>query len=93
MSIEKGTPEEISMQVYPNPTSSKTELVFKLESTQNINYSLKDIAGNSLLIQENVLCMAGENTFDISMQDMPMGLYILHLKIGEKVYMQKILKK
>ncbi|UZR92527.1 Ig-like domain-containing protein [Chondrinema litorale] len=93
LSIEKGTPEAISMQVYPNPTKNKAALVFKLESTQNVNYTLTDIAGNSLLIKENVLCMAGENTFDISMQEMPMGLYILHLKLGDKVYMQKVLKQ
>ena len=93
LSLNKGISEEIGMIVSPNPTTNESQLVFNLKSNQSISYSLTDISGNELLLKENIICHSGENNIDINFRNMPLGMYILNLKIDDKFYIKKILKQ
>jgi len=93
LSLEKGVNAEISMQVYPNPVANMAQLLFNLDKPQTVRISLTDITGNSIVNTTALNAKVGENTFQFSLENLPKGMYLLHLKAGDKRYVNKVMKQ
>lgn len=77
-----------SVLVYPNPSKSYVYLEIKKLTQQNsISYILYDLQG-MILIEE----LHGTQFNSIDINSIPKGIYILRVKIGNKVFDYKVVK-
>lgn len=75
-----------SVQIYPNPTSNFINVT---ADSKFVLISLQDISGRIIIPDWKKT----ESGYRISLQYLPSGTYLLHYKIDEKEYSQKIIKK
>ncbi len=81
------TPEEyndLSILVYPNPSSGFVKVKSDL-NTQTVQYRVSDIRGR--ILQHSFL----ENNQPIDLRDFQDGVYFLHIIIGKRVFVQKVI--
>lgn len=81
--IEEVPTEEFD--IFPNPVAD--QLFIKSKNSSEIEYTLTDVEGKSLLSG-----MLKENASNINMEALNPGIYILNLKISNKTYYKKVLK-
>ncbi|MCA6068514.1 T9SS type A sorting domain-containing protein [Chryseobacterium sp. RG1] len=72
--------------MYPNPTSNFINVT---TDSKFVLISLQDISGRIITPDWKKT----ESGYRISLQHLPGGIYLLHYKIDEKEYSQKIIKK
>ena len=75
-----------SIRIYPNPF--KNDLQLEWENKEQGNIWIKDVFGNVLKQQKQM--DSGEH---LNLQNLPSGIYILELEIGNSSYFEKIVKK
>ncbi|MEZ4978419.1 MAG: T9SS type A sorting domain-containing protein [Chitinophagales bacterium] len=79
-------------ECYPNPTSHRLNLRFKLDKTQTMRIELYSIEGRKILISEDKLYNKGENIESVEL-DLPNGYYFLRIKSENQVWTRKVLIK
>ena len=77
-------------QNYPNPFNPSTNISFYLPEQRMATVSIYNVVGQrvGILLQDNMV--AGEHTLVWDASDMPSGIYIIHLEIGNRVYTRKM---
>ena len=81
------------VHLYPNPASSRTNLIFDLKEQSNVEISLYSQTGQLVrLIQSSQEFMPGNNTLLISTDDLPSGNYYVVLKTDNQTYTKKFIK-
>jgi hypothetical protein len=70
------------MTVYPNPVNNKLMLDFNAESGLNLNLSIQDLTGRTVLEQKNISLNAGENKHEINISALQPGAYSLIMETG-----------
>ncbi len=70
---------QFSYTVYPNPVSNKLTVEFHSVDNNQLNLSLIDIRGRSVLSQTEEV-QEGENIIDVAIDFLPKGMYILVLR-------------
>ncbi|WP_317197628.1 PKD domain-containing protein [Chryseobacterium tagetis] len=75
-----------TVHIYPNPTSNFINVT---TDSKFVLISLQDISGRIITPDWKKT----ESGYRISLQHLPGGIYLLHYKIDEKEYSQKIIKK
>ena len=80
----------LEIEVYPNPTNG--DLILKLPETNSENFAL-EISNNSgqTVLKENIRNRGLQN-HQVSFESFSKGVYFLRLKIGDKIYRQRIIK-
>lgn len=84
-------PETVELyQNYPNPFNPSTNISFYLPEQRMASVSIYNVVGQrvGILLQDNLA--AGEHTLVWDASDMPSGIYIIHLEIGNRVYTRKM---
>jgi len=84
-------PETVELyQNYPNPFNPATNISFYLPEQRMATVSIYNVVGQrvGILLQDNLA--AGEHTLVWDASDMPSGIYIIHLEIGNRVYTRKM---
>lgn len=83
--------KEISLNIFPNPSSDYINLNFSLEGNSDVTISLVDVHGNTVndLFSETSLNGEIEKTFEIS--SYPKGVYFIKLSLNEKCSLRKVL--
>ena len=81
--------EEIRPIIYPNPNNG----ILKIEglsfpSGMEVNIWLYDLSGVALISKNE-----SRNAFDLNINHLANGLYILRIRIGEKLFDWKIIKR
>jgi antitoxin component YwqK of YwqJK toxin-antitoxin module len=80
----KETKAELEMKVYPNPSNG----VFQLSTTAaNVQYKLVDLVGKELLSG------TFSNTFNLNVNQLPKGAYLLNYQADGKQGIQKLMIK
>lgn len=81
-----------SIAVYPNPFTNQTNVRFAIEKSCTVKLEVYNHSGQkvSKLIDRNLTEGIHEITWNSS--DLPQGVYLLHLHIGESTVTQKIIK-
>ena len=79
--------------VSPNPFSTNVFVQFFTERKNTVSLTLLDATGNIIhTLQQSNAAVEGENTLDLSLGDLPDGLYFLMLQTGEQREVTKIVK-
>lgn len=81
--------EEIRPVIYPNPNNGILKIEgLSIPSGMEANIWLYDLSGVALISKNE-----SGNTFDLNINHLADGLYILRIRIGEKLFDWKIIKK
>ena len=86
-------PKENWVNVFPNPASDVIYLNLDLDAPANeVDIALYDLTGRRVLVWEGSALPAGQQQLRWNIgQQLEMGHYLLHLKVGDKQYTQKVL--
>lgn len=66
-----------SFVVFPNPFKDKISLQFHADLDANLPFRITNLLGQTL-VQGQVKANKGLNTYDLPMDDLPQGVYLLH---------------
>ncbi len=88
--------QEESLINYPNPFSFQTNIIIKLNQTENIKLEIYDIQGKLVKTFINQTLQKGEYKFiwkaeDNHKKEVSKGLYFVRLQSGRKVYAKQLM--
>jgi hypothetical protein len=81
-----------SVSIFPNPVQSQTTIVFTLQNAASAQLSVVDITGRLVYESEATGMQNGRNQITFRAEDLPSGLYLCKLRIGNEVITKKIIK-
>jgi Domain of unknown function (DUF5060)/Secretion system C-terminal sorting domain len=93
VSVAEVTSNLFNAVIYPNPTISDVQLRLELKEKSVVNYRLTNSIGQLIMTKTDELLPIGEHNMWLKMRDLPNGIYFLNLKIGELVFVKKIVKE
>lgn len=75
---------ENKISVYPNPAKGKISVAYTLASASEVSIELYDIVGKSIkTIAPKTEQAAGEHTYQVMLNDLSAGMYLVKLRINE----------
>jgi thiol-disulfide isomerase/thioredoxin len=77
--------------VYPNPVKDMTSIYMSLEAASDVSVSLVNTVGQTVAARDYG-SMAGEFVLEYDMTGLNAGVYVLHIKAGDKFITKKINK-
>ncbi|MFH1051763.1 MAG: T9SS type A sorting domain-containing protein [bacterium] len=78
--------------IYPNPSEGDFNIVISYDEVTNAEIRVANIFGTNIL-NMNLKCNPGsENIFKLNINNHPVGIYIIELKIGQKRIFSKLIK-
>ena len=80
------------LNVYPNPTTERISLGFNLLDFKPVLIEIFDVVGRRVYYSDTY-GLAGDNDLEINTQNYVSGLYIVNVKIDEKYYQRRFIKK
>jgi hypothetical protein len=89
MSEEVGPP----MSIYPNPASSVLNINFDTPYNSEMSIDIIDAVGKSVVKQQGLPVEFGNNNFQLNINDLAQGIYIIKITQGPSVHTQIFLKK
>jgi PKD repeat protein len=81
---------KLPFKIYPNPTENGFNLEFYELNSQPTQIILRDLLGKEIFDQTLEF---SEKSHLFSMDNLPSGLYVMQVKVGDKSYLSKIIKK
>ncbi|MBP6730469.1 MAG: Omp28-related outer membrane protein [Chitinophagales bacterium] len=79
-----------AVQVFPNPFSCTTNLVFNLTKPQSVSVHVATMLGNTVSEINNQILGAGEQRLVINGDGLAAGFYLVSLRIGDKMITKRI---
>jgi hypothetical protein len=83
---------ESSLSLYPNPTSENVTLSMVATAEGEAQIEVFDMTGR-LVYANKAAVQEGETTQKVDMHDWAGGMYLFSVKIGEKIFNQKVVKE
>lgn len=80
----------LGLGISPNPASEQTSVRFVVPQSQRVTLKLYSSLGQEILTIADGIFPQGEHTLMLSAKELPHGVYLCHLQIGEAVEVQKI---
>ena len=80
------------LRVSPNPATDQVRLSFNAERTGAVQISVVNLLGSMVQTRQTDM-QTGENNFDLNLQSLPAGTYIVRLLSGSDVAAIKVVKK
>lgn len=77
--------------VYPNPTFNTLTVNLSTEDNGSVNIELYDLLGNLVLKQKEVADKSINNTYQLSLNSLAKGMYLLKVSMQNKLYSEKII--
>ena len=74
----------------PNPANSVVTLYYSTETETPLSISISDVTGR-LILQQNTLATQGDNTINLSINQLPQGYYVVELNDGTIKMHEKLL--
>ena len=92
--LETGVLEAGTVGISPNPFKDIVNVHFALQKNAPVTISVTDLAGRELLLSEEQLLPAGFNDLPVNLSGVTAvnGVYLIHVKVGNEVYTERILK-
>jgi hypothetical protein len=85
---------EIFIDVYPNPTSSSSELRISVLEEEMSSVQMFDLNGRTIELGTNVFALtAGLNIIDLQTDELSAGVYIIRVNVGEQLEMFRLIKQ
>lgn len=91
-SISKYELKDFSVNLYPVPFDNKLNIDFTLDSNSDVNIELVDISGKEIesLMSKNL--SKGNYSNSYQLENLTYGVYFIKMKVGDTVFLKKILK-
>jgi len=92
--VEINNEKEISFEVLqnmPNPTTTGTSIVVKLEKPSKINLSISNMLGKVVYTQDAVSNFAGPYAFNVDVSGFNTGIYFYTVTVGKKSISKKMI--
>ncbi len=83
-------PDPFQLEVFPNPASQFLNISIQLDQSQQLQYRLLNVNGQSVLQQTKSLA-GGQRQFQIETGHLPKGLYFLQLESGKGLSVKKVM--
>jgi hypothetical protein len=83
----------IGISVYPNPNDGEYQILINSQTQSEISVEVTNILGELVYSLNGNIITKGENILDISMKDVPQGVYFLKINTNNKLKTIKIIKK
>ncbi|MGD1847327.1 MAG: M43 family zinc metalloprotease [Salibacteraceae bacterium] len=83
--------EKLNLGVFPNPTSDESFVRFNLDQSSEVRLELIDLMGRQLMIPvTGTQLSAGEHQYRINASELPDGVYLVQLTVGDQQFHQKL---
>lgn len=79
------------LNVYPNPAADQLQLSYTLDQNADVQISLCDLAGRTVLTLDNAQQSAGTHTQSLATNELPNGIYLAKISYHNQAYLQKII--
>ena len=83
-------PWEDGFLMYPNPTRDVARLRLELVEDAAVSMRVVDVTGRLVLEEDWGMLAAGEYDRRIEVYELPHGVYLVELRIGEQVFSKKL---
>lgn len=87
ISVGKNSAEASTFQIFPNPNNGQFTVSFQKEVEKIFTAKIYDILGNVVFEKSN----AAWNQLNVNMSEQPKGIYFIHVTLGDKTEVQKII--
>lgn len=84
------TTQTNAVSLYPNPASNRVELEIELDDHQEVDVELFDLLGRNLTSLYNRAHFRGTHRIELSLPEVPSGLYIIRIITDQKVISRSI---
>jgi hypothetical protein len=78
------------MNVFPNPSSNRTNVEFSLLTSEKATFGVYDLIGNKILSIDETTYSAGSHMVIFNDNDLSQGVYFLKATIGDQKFTQKL---
>ena len=85
-------PECEELNVYPNPATERVSLGFNLLDFKPVLIEIFDVLGRRVYYSDTY-GLKGDNDLEINTQNYASGMYIINIKIDQKYYQRKFVKR
>ena len=92
MGIQNFSPDQNSMEVFPNPFSNNFQVNFSFTSSEKISYELSDITGKTV-VKKQADIPPGKSSLVIDGKNLSAGSYMLTVKGANTSLAKKLIKK
>ena len=82
--------ESSSLEVYPNPVTSKATVSFNLKNDAFVKIDVLDITGRKIKTTASALLREGANQIEISREGLASGIYVLRILKDKQVTTTKL---
>jgi hypothetical protein len=83
---------DVVFNIFPNPTNDLLNIGFRILNDSEVSISLVNFLGHDLRkVQNRKLMNAGNYNIQMSVSDLPVGIYFIVLNVGENVIVKKII--
>lgn len=90
--LQKEKMDENTISVFPNPVQQILHLKFEKNIVGNLNYKIFNLDGSKF--SEKILnTSTPKNSFDIPVQNLPKGIHLCTIQIGNKIYKITFIKE
>lgn len=86
---EEIRPDEIKLEIYPNPSSNFISLKFNLQSVNHIRIYILDNSGKEISLIADEIYSDGQHFISYPTNDIPSGSYFLVLELKKSIITQK----
>ena len=83
---------ERTFTAYPNPADEFVEVAFSSKADMNASIILYTM-GMKRVVTYDMKVGIGQNTLRIPLTDVIQGSYVLHLKVGDRIFSKVIVKQ
>lgn len=77
--------------IYPNPANTQFNIDLNLNKTEPVSYTITNTFGQSIRSQNAEQLSAGLHKQSININDIPAGLYLLNVQVGERSITHKVM--
>jgi hypothetical protein len=89
--VEEKADNQIGWKIYPNPATDQLTIEFNSDNTGNTSIEIKSTLGQTIYhLDKNVT--KGKSELEISINDLPKGVYIISLSDGKTVLSKKLIR-
>ncbi|MBP6650586.1 MAG: T9SS type A sorting domain-containing protein, partial [Bacteroidia bacterium] len=78
------------LSLAPNPADREMTLNFTIEKSENILLQMRNVAGQEIVLNQNLQAIAGENSLQIDVSSFASGIYSLSIITSKGSFNQKI---
>ncbi len=92
VSIESQDAIEDNLFIYPNPIIDQADIRFSLAHPDRVEIEILNASGMRVHLYPGLNYTEGEHQLRLNCEELPAGMYVAKLTIGDKTYTSKIIK-